>query len=53
MLDVGPVDVTAGELEVGFDRFASVVGIADDQAADDVHAVAVQMIDRLRVAFPV
>ena len=24
-----------------------VVGIADDQPADDVHAVAVQMLDRL------
>ena len=45
MLDVGPVDVATGEFEIGLDRLARVVGVADDQAADHVHAVAVQVLD--------
>ena len=33
------------ELEVRIDRLARVVRVADDQAADDEQAVAVQMLD--------
>ena len=46
MLDVRPVDVLPRELEVRGNRFATVVGVADDQAADDEHAVLVQDVDR-------
>ena len=53
MLDVRPVDVAARELEVRLDRLARVVGVADDQPADDEHAVAVQVLDgRGCVALP-
>ena len=48
MLNVRPVHVAAREFEVGFDRLARVVGIADDQAADHVHLVAVQVVDSLQ-----
>ena len=43
MLDVRPVDVPPRELQVGLDRLARVVRIADDQAADDEQAVAMQV----------
>ena len=46
MLDVRPVDVLPREVEVGLDRLARVVGVADDQPADDEHAVAVKHVDR-------
>ena len=39
VLDVRPVDVPARERQVRLDRLARVVRIADDQAADDEHAV--------------
>ena len=47
VLDVGPVDVLAGEGEVGLDRLDCIVGTADDQAADDVHLVAMKIFDGL------
>src|SRR3954454_25132594 len=47
MLDIMPVDVLPSELEVRLDRLARVVGAADNQSADDEHAVAVQVLDCL------
>src|SRR4029453_19562768 len=44
-LDVRPVDVFACEGQVGIDRVSRVVGVADDEAADDEHAVPVQDVD--------
>ena len=35
MLDVRPVDVLPGKVEIGFDRRLRIVRVADDQAADD------------------
>ena len=46
MLDVRPIDVPPGELEIRVDRLARVVRVADDHAADDEQAVAVKMLDR-------
>ena len=50
MLDVRPVDVLAGEREVRFDRLAGVAGIADDEAADDEHAVPMEHVDGARAS---
>ncbi len=46
MLDVGPVHVLAGKFQVGLDGLARVVGIADDESADDIHFVLVQVVNR-------
>src|SRR5215469_3595014 len=46
MLDIGPVDVLTSERKIGFDRFARVIGIADDQSSDYIHPMAMQIIDR-------
>ena len=46
MLDVGPVDLRAGEGQVRFDRLARVLGVADDQSAHHVHTVPVEDVDR-------
>src|SRR5262245_10579056 len=43
MLDVGPIDVLSGELQVDLDRLPGVTGIPHNQAADDVHIVRVNM----------
>src|SRR6266567_4548359 len=48
MLDIGPVDIAAGEFEIGFDRLAGVAGISDNQSADYEHVVAMQIIDGLQ-----
>ena len=48
MLDIRPVDVASGEREVCGNRLAPIVRIADDEASDDEHAVAMQMVDRCR-----
>ena len=48
MLDVGPVDIAACEFEIGFDGFRSVAGISDNQSADDIHLVAVEVVHRLQ-----
>src|SRR6187200_324551 len=47
MLNVRPVDILPGELEIRLDRFARVVRIADDQAADDEQAVSMEVLDGL------
>ena len=47
VLDVGPVDILAGEGEVGLDGLGGVVGAADDEASDDVHLVAMEVFDGL------
>src|SRR5207248_11574824 len=52
MLDVWPVDVSPSEIEVDFDRLPRVVWIANDEATDNVHAVAVQMVDGLDARVP-
>jgi len=46
MLDVRPIHVAAGKREIRLDRLAGIVWIADDQSANDVEAVPVQMLDR-------
>ena len=45
MLDVRPIHVLAREREVCRNRLPRVVGVADDEAADDEHAVLVQEVD--------
>src|SRR5215510_9364154 len=45
VLDIGIVHPAMSEGEVRFDRLAGVVGVAHDEAADDVHPVAVQVFD--------
>ena len=52
MLDIRPVDVAAGEFEIGLNGLASVLGVADDQPAYHQHPVAVQVLDCLKVALP-
>ena len=47
MLNVRPVDIPPGEFEIRLDRFTRVVRIADDQAADDEQAVAMEVLDGL------
>jgi len=47
MLDVRPVHVFAREREIGGDRLARIVRVADDEAADDEHAVTVKNVNRL------
>jgi len=42
MLDVGPVDILPREGEVGVNRLRRIVRIADDQPANDEHAVTVK-----------
>jgi len=53
MLDVRPVDMRAREGQVRGNRLARVIGVADDQSADDQHSVPVQDVDRIkgRVSF--
>ena len=46
VLDVRPVDIAARERQVCLDRVAGIVGIADDQPADNEEAVPVQVLDR-------
>ena len=46
VLDVRPVDVLARKSQIGRNRLARVVGVADDEAADDDHSMTVQDIDR-------
>src|ERR1017187_6104279 len=43
VLNVRPVHVTACKFEVGFDRLACVARTANDQPADHIHLVAVQV----------
>src|SRR5689334_7325400 len=49
VLDVRPVHVSSGEFQIGFDRLASVPGVADNEPADHDHLVPMQMVDRLKV----
>ena len=46
MLDVRPVHVFSREGEIGLDRRARVVGISDDEPADDEQAVSMEDVDR-------
>jgi hypothetical protein len=52
MLDVGPVDVPPGKFEIRLDRFARVVGIPDDQAADDEQPGTMQVCNRFYGGIP-
>src|SRR4030095_12461506 len=45
MLNVGPVDVMPRKFEIGLDRFARVVRVADDETADDIHFIPVKGFD--------
>ena len=47
VLDVGPIDVTAREFQIGLDRLTRVSGIADDEPADNIHFVPVEGVDGL------
>ena len=46
VLDVGPVHVLPGKGEIRFDRFARVVRVADDDAADHRQPGGVELVDR-------
>ena len=46
MLNVGPVHVLSREGEIGLDRCPRVVGISDDQSADDEQAMTMKHVDR-------
>jgi len=52
MLNVGPVHVLTGEVEIGGNRIRRVIWIADDEAADDDHAVAVQDVNGVNRGVP-
>src|SRR5579864_2396374 len=47
MLNVGPVNIAPGKLQVGFNGFTRVIRIADDQSAHNQHFVLVQIVDGL------
>ena len=47
VLNVRPVDVPPGEREVGLDRFPRVIRIPDDQPADNIHPVSMQVLERI------
>ena len=47
MLDIGPIHVASGEFQIGLDRFSRVVWIPNDQAADNIHLILVDVVDRL------
>ena len=44
MLDVGPIDVTPREFQIGLDRLTRVFRIADDEPADNIHFVPVDSL---------
>jgi len=52
MLNVGPVHVLTRKGEIGSNRIRRVIRIADDKAADDDHAVAVQDVNGLNRGVP-
>src|SRR5690242_729651 len=52
MLDVWPIDIAAREAEISLDRLPGIVGIADDEASDNVHLVAMDVVDRLQRGIP-
>jgi len=45
MLNVGPVHVLSREGEIGLDRCPRVVGISDDQSADNEQAVTMKNVE--------
>jgi len=52
MLNVGPVHVPTGEGEIGGNRIRRVIWIADNEAADDDHAMAVQDVNGVNRGVP-
>ena len=52
MLDIWPIGIAAREAQVSFDRFASVIRIADDQPAYNVHLIAMDVLDGLQCCVP-
>src|SRR5690242_665311 len=48
MLNVWPVDIASRESQVRLDRFTRVARIADDESANYVHPVAMDVVDRLQ-----
>jgi hypothetical protein len=52
MLNIRPVDVPAGKLDIGLYRFLRVAGIPDDETPYHVHLIAVQNLDSLERGIP-
>ena len=45
MLYVRPIDITLGEMQVGLDRFSRVRRIPDNQSANHIHLISMNVFD--------
>ena len=52
MLNIRPVDVSLGKTQISLDRFAGVTRVPDNQTADDIHLIPVNIFDRLNRRIP-
>ena len=48
MLDVRPIYVSSCEFEIRLDRLPRVAWVPDNESSNDVHVMAMQIIDRLQ-----